>query len=987
MPADFLTALERQRYQNLPADLREEDLQASCWLTPADQQLVAQQRRGGNRLGFAVQLGVLRLLGYLPPEWYRQVSDSLVQFVARQLELDPALFQAYGEREATLTEHLRVLLSHLQVRRWQPVLDAPWLEAWLVERALEHDNERLLLTLALGHLRQHGILRPGIVELERLVGALAERAQAETYRRLLLLLTPEVVTQLDALLVVDPALGLCRHTWLHQPPTSSSATSIQQVLGKLAYLDQLGVPDWQAPDLHPNRQKRLAHTARNKTNQVLQRFTPAKRHPLLVAACREAYRDLTDMVLKMVDEHWEHAVARARRALQDDQLAHARAKDQALRTLGQAVGLVMDEEHVPDEALREQIYAQVPRAQLQAALTAVADFARPARHSYLDYLLPVAARLNTLLGSLLQQVAFEQAFADDDFADALALVKELHMGQRRKLPEDAATAFIPASWRAFVFDPDGRAHRPRYGLCVLATLRERLRAGDVVVNASRKYASLDTYLLSPAEWARQRPDLLTQLGSAHRLDERLQEVEAQLPLLEQLLAQGQDIRLDEDGELVVTPLRAEELSPEVAQLRALLTASLPRAELTEVLVEVDQWTGFSAELTGLDQTTPRAPEHQALLYAALLANACHISLREMAQSTGLDYQSLCWVAANYLREDTLKRATTRLVNHQHRQWLAQHWGGGTLSSSDGQRFPVSGKIRNARAIPRYFGYGQGLTFYTHTADQYAQFGSRAISSTTRDATYVLDEVLGNETELPLLEHTTDTHGYTDIVFALFDLLGLQFSPRLRDLANQRLCRIKGRELSYPSLKFTAHFNPAYVRQHWDDLLRVAGSLKTGWVSASLLISKLQAYPRQHHLTHLLQEYGRLVKTAFILRYLHSPPLRRRIHAQLNKGEQLHALRSWLWFGGDGVLRQKQEEAQQEVVRCLNVVTNVVVVWNTVYAQLALQRQQATGHLALPEHLAQLSPARFAHLNRLGRYSFQLPVDVLVNGLRPLRTLP
>lgn len=78
-------------------------------------------------------------------------------------------------------------------------------------RALEHDNEHLLLTLALGHLRQHGILRPGIVELERLVGALAEWAQAETYRRLLFLLTPDVVTQFDALLVVDPALYLRRH--------------------------------------------------------------------------------------------------------------------------------------------------------------------------------------------------------------------------------------------------------------------------------------------------------------------------------------------------------------------------------------------------------------------------------------------------------------------------------------------------------------------------------------------------------------------------------------------------------------------------------------------------------------------------------------------------------------------------------------------------------------------------------------------------------
>lgn len=79
------------------------------------------------------------------------------------------------------------------------------------------------------------------------------------------------------------------------------------------------------------------------------------------------------------------------------------------------------------------------------------------------------------------------------------------------------------------------------------------------------------------------------------------------------------------------------------------------------------------------------------------------------------------------------------------------------------------------------------------------------------------------------------------------------------------------------------------------------------------------------------------KQPFILRYLHSQALRRRIHGQLNKGEQLHALLSWLWFGGGGVLRHKQEEAQQKVVRCLNVVTNVVVVWNTVYAQLALQR--------------------------------------------------
>jgi hypothetical protein len=100
---------------------------------------------------------------------------------------------------------------------------------------------------------------------------------------------------------------------------------------------------------------------------------------------------------------------------------------------------------------------------------------------------------------------------------------------------------------------------------------------------------------------------------------------------------------------------------------------------------------------------------------------------------------------------------------------------------------------------------------------------------------VLNEILGNETELAIVEHVTDTAGFTDIIFALFDLLGLQFSPRLRDLANQRLCKIKGRDLAYPSLKFTSSFDPEPVRRHWDDLLRVTGSLKTGKVTASLLV--------------------------------------------------------------------------------------------------------------------------------------------------------
>ena len=124
---------------------------------------------------------------------------------------------------------------------------------------------------------------------------------------------------------------------------------------------------------------------------------------------------------------------------------------------------------------------------------------------------------------------------------------------------------------------------------------------------------------------------------------------------------------------------------------------------------------------------------------------------------------------------------------------------------------------------------------------------------------------------------------------------------------------------------------------------MAGSLKRGWVTASLLISRLQSYRRQNALTRALLEYGRLVKTIFILRYLESEQLRRRINTQLNKGESLHSLREFLFFANRGKIRRKQEEEQAHQATCLNLLTNAVIAWNTVYMAAAIDRLRIDGH--------------------------------------------
>ena len=83
------------------------------------------------------------------------------------------------------------------------------------------------------------------------------------------------------------------------------------------------------------------------------------------------------------------------------------------------------------------------------------------------------------------------------------------------------------------------------------------------------------------------------------------------------------------------------------------------------------------------------------------------------------------------RDEMLKAGTTRLVNFQYHQPLSQFRGSGKLSMLDGQRYPVSGKVRMATALPRCFGFSKGVIFYTWTADQFSQYGTKAIPSTMR----------------------------------------------------------------------------------------------------------------------------------------------------------------------------------------------------------------------------------------------------------------
>jgi len=290
-------------------------------------------------------------------------------------------------------------------------------------------------------------------------------------------------------------------------------------------------------------------------------------------------------------------------------------------------------------------------------------------------------------------------------------------------------------------------------------------------------------------------------------------------------------------------------------------------------------------------------------------------------------------------------------------------------------------------MPPPLGYGMGITFYSWSSDQLSQYGTKYVPVTIRDSTYVLDELCNNETELPIREHTTDTAGATEIIFALFDLLGYRFTPRLRDLSDRRLFTsgtIDMQRCPRLQAQLTYRINRPRILDWWDEILRAAGSLKLGWGTASLLVQKLQAYPQQNALARALQEYGRLMRTLHIMRWYANTEDRRRIMRQLNKGEALHDLRAALVIANKGHLRHPRGEHLAHQASCLNLVTNAVIVWNTVYMAAVVEQLKQEGYPVQESDLAHIWPTRYAHINVYGKYHFNLDEARRRQGLRPLR---
>jgi len=136
----------------------------------------------------------------------------------------------------------------------------------------------------------------------------------------------------------------------------------------------------------------------------------------------------------------------------------------------------------------------------------------------------------------------------------------------------------------------------------------------------------------------------------------------------------------------------------------------------------------------------------------------------------------------------------------------------------------------------------------------------------------------------------------------------------------------------------------------------------------------------------LRELGRIERTLFILYWLQSVELRRRVHAELNKGEARNALARAVFFNRLGEIRDRSFEQQRYRASGLNLVTAAIVLWNTVYLERATHTLRRHGPSVDDGLLQHLSPLGWEHINLTGDYLWRSSAKICAGKFRPLRPL-
>lgn len=612
-------------------------------------------------------------------------------------------------------------------------------------------------------------------------------------------------------------------------------------------------------------------------------------------------------------------------------------------------------------------------------------------NAYYDILEGRSVKLQNRVADIVRYTKFEA-----NCGKPLLLKAILHYQKKRgDVDKSAPIDFLTTEEQLYIFDNDRKFRVSLYKALLYIHIFGAIKSGFLNVVHSEKYRSLDDYLIPKSDWIEHRDEYLQRAQLTERTDCKAtlaslaKEIEKRYKETNDRFIAGENawLKFRPNGTFHVT-------TPKLEENDALALSSVfPERKyisLLEGLATVDAATEFLEEFDHWQMKHKKAKPAKKVFFAGIMAYGCDIEHHKFSQiSKGINETELDNTLNWYFSLPNVQSANDRLVQFMNTMEVPNIYlneSGLLHTSDDGQKYGVSVDSLNANYSFKYLGKDKGVSVISFIDMRQMMWYSDVVSASEREAAYVIDGLMYNDVIKSDI-HSTDTHGFSEVIFAVLYLLGFIFAPRIKGLGRQKLYAFihqkSVEKVEQQGFKPHKYIKEALIESEWDEILRFVATIKLKITTASQLFRRLNSYSKQHPLYKALKEFGKIIKTLFILKYADELEFRQAIEKQLNKVEGSNKLAKAISLGNDHAFLQGEKEDQNIAESCRRLIKNTIMCWNYLYLSKKISdEKEEAKKLDLIESIKKDSVMRWAHFNLGGEYDFSEEKMTDSIGLKP-----
>ena len=860
----------------------------------------------------------------------------------------------------------------------------PWLREFAFDIAQTKESVIDIVNAMIELLLKESYELPAFSTLDRLGYEARSAANNLHISRIYEALSKASISVLESILTESDDSGITLWHKLKEEPKKPTITAFTRFYQHSQWVR--GVADTVGPPIELPEAKRnqLVMEAKAYTRDRMSSMQRKKRFALVALLVNEQAYFCTDCLVDLFIREMRRLHNRAKSDLVKFQTASINESEQLISMLFKVAG-VMSEDLSKDAQIQKIDQALDHDPQTVAlrcdrlvhhGLTSHLPFLKSryigrTRRTLLNCLSLLEVDHTAYGGDLLACLHIIQRYKDKNLATLAVKAIDSPRGD-----DHTAIDWMGARWSSVLYQDPGPNKKNRlmdarvFEIVVLTEIAKRLQSGDLFVDNSTKYDDYRKHLISWEHYHQSVSAFTTQIDLSKspivftkRLKRRFENT-----------ARQADRRFPKDSfvefasdHIHLRRRKAPERPEVMDRLDAAISDAMPPINILDLLVETSQWVELHKSFKPVSGHQTKIDDYLKRLVVTLFCYGCNLGPVQTARSIkGISRKQIAYLNLAHTREQDLIEATRLVINAYNKFELPSYWGTGTSASVDGTRFDMYEQNLLSEFHVRYASYG-GIGYYL-VSDTYIALFSRFIPCGVREAMYLIDALMQNESDLSPDTIHGDTHAQSTIIFGLCHLLGIKLMPRIKDINKLIFFKPDGRA-RYANIDdlFSDNINYSVIQSNCADMLRVAMSIKAGKVTASTIVRRLGERGIRNSLYYAFRELGRVIRTQYLLEYITDIKMRETIQAATCKSESFNDFVKWVFFFNNGEIQENLRHEQNKMVNYNHLVANLVILHNVNSMTKVIQRLKKEGFEITDEMLAGLAPYRRNHIDLLGKY--------------------